>query len=165
MSESSKVTEDLFCWNVIYTRSRAEKKTAQLLLDNGITAYCPVNEEIRQWSDRKKKVLKPLLPSMVLVREDSFKDDELFRHSGVVGFMSYKGERARVSQKEVNILEEFIRGNYTMKKNTIDIGDQIEVPVLKKVGKLVKIKGNACWVQLANTGISVSFSIRNEKTL
>lgn len=156
----SKTSENLSSWNVIYTRSRAEKKVAELLLATGITAYCPVKEEIRQWSDRKKKVQKPLLPSMILVREDSFKDDELFCHAGVVGFMSYKGKRARVSQKEVEVLDEFIRGNYTINTSSICIGGQIEVPVLKKAGKVIKIKGNACWVQLANTGISVSFSFK-----
>lgn len=160
MNGLSEISDDLSYWNVIYTRSRAEKKVAELLLATGITAYCPVKEEIRQWSDRKKKVQKPLLPSMILIREDSFKDNELFCHAGVVGFMSYKGKRARVSQREVDVLIDFTRGNYTINKSSICIGDQIEVPVLKKAGKVIKIKGNACWVQLANTGISVSFSYK-----
>ena len=160
MNGLSEISDDSSYWNVIYTRSRAEKKVAELLSAKGITAYCPIKEEIRQWSDRKKKVQKPLLPSMILVREDSFKGDELFCHAGVVGFMSYKGKRARVSQREVDILNEFICGNYTMNASSICIGDQIEVPVLKKAGRVIKIKGNACWVQLANTGISVSFSYK-----
>ncbi len=160
MNGLSETSDDSSYWNVIYTRSRAEKKVAELLSATGITAYCPIKEEVRQWSDRKKKVQKPLLPSMILVREDSFKDDELFCHAGVVGFMSYKGKRARVSQREVDILNEFICGNYTMNASSICIGDQIEVPVLKKAGRVIKIKGNACWVQLANTGISVSFSYK-----
>ena len=58
MNGLSELSDDLSYWNVIYTRSRAEKKVAELLLATGITAYCPVKEEIRQWSDRKKKVQK-----------------------------------------------------------------------------------------------------------
>ena len=34
----------------------------------GIEAYCPVRIEMRQWSDRKKKIKTPLLPSMLLVK-------------------------------------------------------------------------------------------------
>ena len=160
MNNYNKISDNLQYWNVIYTRPRAEKKLSKLLCSAGITAFCPVKEEMRQWSDRKKKVHKPLLPSMVLVREDTFKDDELFSHAGVVGFMSYKGKRARVSQKEVDVLIDFTRGNYTINKSSICVGDQIEVPVLKKAAKVIKIKGNVCWVQLANTGISVSFSYK-----
>jgi transcription antitermination factor NusG len=147
-------------WNVLHIKPRAEKKVTESLKNIGVNVYCPVVEEVRQWSDRKKKISKPLLPSMVLVREGSFTDADLFSIKGVSRFMSYKGKRAQVTDKEVEVLDDFVHGNYTLKHSTISIGDNVEVPVLKKEGKVIKIEGNACWVQLANAGLIASFSLK-----
>lgn len=147
-------------WNVLYTKSRAEKKVAESLKNIGVLVYCPVVKEVRQWSDRTKKISKPLLPSMVLVKEGSFKDADLFCFNGVIRFMSYKGKRAKVTDKEVEVLDDFVHGNYTLNHNTISIGDNVEVPVIKKEGKVIKIESNACWVQLANAGLIASFSLK-----
>ena len=43
-------------WYVLYTTSRAEKKVAQRLEEKGLEVFLPMIEELRQWSDRKKKV-------------------------------------------------------------------------------------------------------------
>ena len=147
-------------WNVLHIKPRAEKKVTESLKNIGVNVYCPLVEEVRQWSDRKKKISKPLLPSMVLVKNGSFNDDDLFGFNGVVRFMSYKGKRAQVTDKEVEVLDDFVHGNYTLNHDTISIGDNVEVPILKKEGKVIKIEGNACWVQLANAGLIASFSLK-----
>ena len=48
-------------WFVIYTKPNFEIKIAERLNNNGIKAYCPVYKEVKQYSDRKKKIIKPLL--------------------------------------------------------------------------------------------------------
>ena len=58
-------------WNVLYTRPRAEKKAAMELAALGAKVYCPTIEVLSQWSDRKKRIQKPALPSMVLAKEDT----------------------------------------------------------------------------------------------
>ena len=73
--------------------------------------------------------------------------------------MVYKGKKSRVSQVEVNRLRDFLNGDYTIEGSKIRIGNNITVPVLQKEGTIVKIKGNDCWVQLANASITVSFSL------
>ena len=147
-------------WNVLHTKPRAEKKVTESLKNIGVNVYCPLVEQVRQWSDRKKKISKPLLPSMVLVKNGSFNDADLFGFNGVVRFMYYKGKRAQVTDKEVEVLDDFVHGNYTLNHDTISIGDNVEVPILKKEGKVIKIEGNACWVQLANAGLIASFSLK-----
>ena len=65
-------------WFVIHTKPRFEKKVEERLLSFGIEAYCPTRKEIRLWSDRKKKVDAPVLPSMVLVKLDEKKVNDVF---------------------------------------------------------------------------------------
>ena len=57
-------------WYVLHTKPRSEKKVEEELLSLGIHAYCPTRSEVRIWSDRKKKIDAPVLPSMVLVNID-----------------------------------------------------------------------------------------------
>ena len=145
-------------WNVLYTRPRAEKKATMELSALGVQVYCPTVEVLSQWSDRKKRIQKPALPSMVLVKEDT-PDSLLFSCKNIRGRMAYNGEKSRVSQVEVNRLRDFLNGDYTVEGSQIRIGNNITVPLLQKKGRIVKIKGNDCWVQLANASMTVSFSI------
>ena len=147
-------------WHVLHTMSRAEKKVTQQLINQGVEAWCPTQSVIRQWSDRKKTVLKPALPGMILIKEGNYSKEHLFSSKGVLGFMSYKEKRAEVLDKEVTLLAQFLNGKYEVKQNHIRIGDTIDVPVLQQKGKVEKINGNECWVQLANASMAVSFSMR-----
>ena len=55
-------------WYVLYVRMHHEKKTAEKLKAAGITYYLPVQEVIRQWSDRRKKLQVVVIPMMIFVR-------------------------------------------------------------------------------------------------
>lgn len=50
-----------------YVQSCLEKKTAQRLAATGIECYLPVQSEIRQWSDRRKRVERLVIPMMIFV--------------------------------------------------------------------------------------------------
>lgn len=50
-----------------YVQSCLEKKTAQRLAAMGIECYLPVQSEIRQWSDRRKRVDRLVIPMMIFV--------------------------------------------------------------------------------------------------
>lgn len=55
-------------WYVLYVRMHHEKKTAEKLKEAGVTYYLPVQEVIRQWSDRRKKLQVVVIPMMIFVR-------------------------------------------------------------------------------------------------
>ena len=54
-------------WLVAYVQSCLENKTAQRLAAMGIECYLPVQSEIRQWSDRRKRVDCLVIPMMIFV--------------------------------------------------------------------------------------------------
>ena len=43
-------------WYVIYCKPNTEKRTAQKLKELDFEVYCPTQTQVRQWSDRKKKI-------------------------------------------------------------------------------------------------------------
>ena len=52
--------KDCMPWYALYTQPRQEKKVVSRLEQLGIEVYCPLLIQVRQWSDRKKKVEVPL---------------------------------------------------------------------------------------------------------
>ena len=55
-------------WYALYTKPRKEQKVAQQLEELGFVVYLPLKVEVKQWSDRKKKVISPLFSSYVFIQ-------------------------------------------------------------------------------------------------
>ncbi|URM37362.1 hypothetical protein LLY39_01890 [Flavobacterium anhuiense] len=53
-------------WYVVYTKPKWEKKVADKLNQLGIECYCPLITQIKQWSDRKKRLKLRFLILMFL---------------------------------------------------------------------------------------------------
>ena len=56
------------CWIAVLVQVNCEKKTATRLGKVGYETYIPTQQEVHQWSDRKKKVDRLIMPMMVFVR-------------------------------------------------------------------------------------------------
>ena len=98
-------------WYVLHTKPRSEKKVEEQLLSFGINAYCPTRSEFKLWTDRKKKIYKPVLPSMVLVYIEDKDINRVFESPLVVRYMFWMGKRAVVRQSEVDILKKYLDGS------------------------------------------------------
>jgi len=96
-------------WYALYIKSRNEKKSAKQLADLGLTVYCPVKMQIRQWSDRKKKIEIPLIPSYIFVQLEERDRDLVFQVSGVVRYVFWLGKPAIVRNEEILILKEYFK--------------------------------------------------------
>lgn len=142
-------------WHVIYTKPRAEKKVEERLNNFGIEAYCPVKQEVKQWSDRKKKILVPVLPSMVLVNIDEKERNKVFDIPGVVRYMFWLKKHAIVKDDEVVSLKSLLSQNNIISQNieTLKVGENINVPGFEnQSGIIKKISNNQIWVVLKKLG-------------
>ena len=149
-------------WFVVYTKPRFEKKVEERLLSLGIEAYCPVRKEIRLWSDRKKKVDVPVLPSMVLVKLEEKKVNDVFNVNGVVRYMFWLGKRAIVREKEIDILKNYLKGNRLINQETVKVkpGDIIDIPGFdNESGFVDRVSKNNAWVFLENLGYTIKLNL------
>lgn len=55
-------------WYAMYVRMHHEKKVAEKLGQMGVEHYLPVQEVVRQWSDRRKKLQVVVIPMMIFIR-------------------------------------------------------------------------------------------------
>ena len=142
-------------WNVIYTKSRSEKKVEERLKNIGIEAYCPVRTEVKFWSDRKKSILVPVLPSMVLVKIEKNKRNQVFDIPGVVRYMFWLKKHAVVRDSEVDSLKLLLESNNIIEQNvaSYNVGDEIKISSLEdQLGIIKKISKNQIWVVLKQLG-------------
>ncbi len=95
-------------WYALYTRSRYEKRTHSLLVSNGVEAYLPLIKKWRIWSDRKKQVDMPLLPSYLFVHTNPENPNTYFdilNTPGVVRFITFEGKAVAIPDHQIAALQ------------------------------------------------------------
>ena len=147
-------------WFVLCTKPRNELKVTEGLIKIGVEVYTPTKIEVRQWSDRKKKVTIPLLPSMVLVKLLAKEVDVVFDVPGAVRFLFEHGKRASVSDEEVLAMKSYLQMLVEKESKTLAVGDLVKVPLLEQEAILLSIKGKKCLAQLKKLGAIVSFQLQ-----
>lgn len=147
-------------WFVLCTKPRNELKVTERLMKIGVEVYAPTKIEVRQWSDRKKKVIIPLLPSMVLVHVLEKEVDLVFQVPGTVRFLFEHGKRASVSNEEVLAMKNYLEATETEATRAWVVGDAVKVPLLEEHAILLSIRGKKCLAQLQKLGAIVSFQLQ-----
>ena len=116
-------------WFVMYTASRSEKKVAARLRETGKEVYLPIIEELRQWSDRKKKVERPLFNGYVFVKTTRNQLWECLQVPGAVKFVHFSGQHATVRDEELETIERIISTGVAIESDgsVIEPGEKVEV--------------------------------------
>ena len=116
-------------WYAVYTHSRAEKRVNERLNEVGIKTFLPMQKTLRQWSDRKKMIEKPLISSYVFVKVVPREFPAVRKIDGVVKIIT-------IDHKPVVIPEEQMKNLHILCSSDVDIlvsekvylkGDLVEV--------------------------------------
>ncbi len=95
-------------WYVIYVKARHEKRAYAHLVERDIEAYLPLRKEIRQWSDRKKRIEVPLFSCYVFVRTAPQKFDDIYATAGFVRFVSVRGKPSVVPDNQIENVRKLV---------------------------------------------------------
>lgn len=116
-------------WYVLYTKPKWEKKVADKLNQIGIECYCPLITQVKQWSDRKKKIEVPLFNSYVFVQLEDNERNSVFEVSGVVRYLFWLGKPAIVKDGEIDIIKTSLKSpNISeISVTAIQVGDRIKL--------------------------------------
>jgi transcription antitermination factor NusG len=146
-------------WFVLYTKPHCEIKVANALENIGIRSYCPVFKQVKQYSDRKNIVEKPLLRSYVMVKIENKDRNRVFSVPGIVRYVFWLGKPAIVRESEIELMEKNLAGIYdeisitSTKKGanfTIPAG-----PFKGQQGKVINLFKNKIKLELSSLGIIV----------
>ncbi len=144
-------------WLAVYTKSRWEKKVAELLTKRKIDNYCPLNLVVRQWSDRKKKVYEPLFTSYVFVHVHEKQFTELKQVPGVINLVLWLNKPAVIKDQEIQAIKDFLdeHKSIQLEKTAVNVNDVVRVlsgPLMDYEGNVVEVKSNTIKVVLPSLG-------------
>ncbi|WP_194774231.1 UpxY family transcription antiterminator [Pararhodonellum marinum] len=133
-------------WFVMYTAPRAEKRVADRLSEKGVSVYLPMIEELRQWSDRKKKVKRPLFNGYLFVNTSKDRLWESLQVQGAVKFVNFSGDHATVREEEIDAIKRVVETGVSVEVSSTQIepGEQVHIiggPLQGFDGECIK-KGN-----------------------
>lgn len=117
-------------WFVVKTKSNAEKRVQERLTVIGFTVFLPLYQTIRQWSDRKKKIKTPLIPSHLFVYCTPSELKTIYTAQGIVSVLSEFGKPATVREHEIKNMRIFCSLNIEPKHvalEQLEKGTEVEV--------------------------------------
>ena len=144
-------------WYVMYTTSRSEKKVAKRLKEEGWEVYLPLVTELRQWSDRKKKVERPLFNGYVFVKTLRNKLWECLQIPGSVKFVHFSGQHATVRDEDLDMIKRIVETGVAVETDGSEIepGEFVKViggPLQNMEGEVIE-KGNKDYFMIRIPGI------------
>lgn len=149
-------------WYALYTKPRKEQKVAQQLEQLGFTIYLPLKTEMKQWSDRKKKVTSPLFTSYVFIQIEEAKRAEVFIIDGVLNYIFWLGKPAVIRDEEMQLLKnEVEKPNSNVEVTAIEPGERIQLQqgVFKGQQAVVEyVSNNKAHLFLPSLGIKLVIS-------
>jgi transcription antitermination factor NusG len=147
-------------WFVVYTKPQQELKVAEQLSAMGITNYCPTVTLVKQYSDRKKKVTKPLLSSYVMVELEQKERNKVFACSGIVRYLFFLGKPVVVPASDITLMQDYLNGVYNDSNvTTLSVGDShtISQGLFSGVsGRVVETDNTKVKLELASLGMRIT---------
>ena len=95
----------MVAWYALTVAPRKEKVTAQTLRGAGLEEFLPLYTAKRLWSDRVKKLEKPLFPGYVFCRFDPRIRQSVMKTPGVVSVVSFGKHPEPVDDDEIAALQ------------------------------------------------------------
>ena len=119
-------------WVAALVQMCTEKKVGERLTKLGVENYVPTQTEIRQWSDRKKKVERVVIPMVVFVHTDEKTERILRMHSFIRKILTYPGQTtaAVIPDDQINRLKFMLRQSDSpveMMEQRLQVGDKVQI--------------------------------------
>lgn len=149
---SADVTDDREAypkhWVAALVQVRSEKSVGQKLQDLGIENYVATQSEIHQWSDRKKKVERVVIPMIVFIRAEENTIKELTHYPFIHKLLTAPGQRTPSFIPDVQIENlKFMLGQaetqIEIKERVFKTGDHVRIVR----GPLKDLEGELCRVE------------------
>lgn len=143
-------------WIAALVQVRSEKAVGKKLQDLHFENYVPTQWEIHQWSDRKKKVERVIIPMIVFIRTDKAGIRQLITHSFIYKLISYPGQNspAIIPDDQIERLKFMLKhakSTIEMREHIFKTGDTVRIIR----GPLKDLEGELCRVDSGKSMVAV----------
>lgn len=132
-------------WVAALVQMCTEKKVGNRLTKLGIENYVPTQTEIHQWSDRKKKIERVVIPMVVFVRANEATERTLRMQSFIRKILTYPGQVAAavIPDDQIDRLKFMLKqadSPVEMMPENLRVGDRVRIVR----GALKGLEGELC---------------------
>ena len=143
-------------WVAALVKMNTEKKVSAKLTQLGFHNYVPTQTEVRQWSDRKKKIDRIIIPMVIFIQVDKEEENYLRRSPIVYKFISYPGQKdaAVIPNEQIEKLKFMLHNadsTVEFSDTVYEIGEEIEIVR----GPLKGLYGELCYTEKGNPMLGV----------
>jgi transcription antitermination factor NusG len=143
-------------WHVLYVRSHSEMKVNERLNKISLDSFVPRFKTIRQWSDRKKTIFKPLFPSYVFVNiHTPLEFHKSLTINGAGSFIKFGNTYARVKEEEINKIKLLVGA-----EDISNIETNIETPKVGETRRITYGSLNGLECEVLKTGKTNKIIVR-----
>ena len=133
-------------WYVAYTFPNAEKSIHKSLGKMKIMSFLPLQETIRDWKDRKKRISAPLFPNYIFIYSSHKERYDALSVKGMVRYVSFDGKPAIVRNEQIESLKKLMDSNFEIhSRSLIKPGNKVVItdgPFSGVEGVLEKVNGS-----------------------
>ncbi|MCX7797120.1 MAG: UpxY family transcription antiterminator [Melioribacter sp.] len=148
-------------WFAFYTKPKHEFKAQAQFQNASIINYLPVIEVVRQWKDRKKKILEPLFKSYIFAYTNEKERLIALQQSAIVKTVCFNGKPSIIPDYQIENLRIMLsRSPELYVVSRIECGAKVKIVdgPFKGVIGIVKTLCNEKW-------LSVSVDLLNRSVL
>jgi transcription antitermination factor NusG len=149
-------------WYVVRTRARSESKVEAHLMHRGLDVFLPKVARVRQWKDRRKRVLFPLFPGYCFTHICASQRLQVLSSPHVVDILSFNGELVPVPSHEIESIALLVRTDTAYERvPMMNVGDRVVITrgPLKGVTGLLVRRARGVRVELCVTAIAHALSV------
>ena len=143
-------------WIAALVQSCTEKRVGGRLDKMNVENYIPTQTEIHQWSDRKKKVERIVIPMIVFIHTDEITERRLRMETFIRKILSYPGQwkAAVIPDSQINRLKFMLKhaeSQVELMEQNLQVGGTIRIAR----GPLKGLEGEISQVQVGKPMIAV----------
>lgn len=151
MAEKNTISPQRRQWLVVYVQPCLEKKTAARLSTMGVECYLPVQSEIHQWSDRRKRIDRLVIPMMLFVHVSPAERSLPLTLQAVSRYLVLRGEHKPAvipdeQMERFRFMLDYSPEAVEICTTPLQAGDAVRVikgPLAGLIGELVTIGGRS----------------------
>lgn len=162
MTDKPLVNTGKRIWRAFYTRPRHEKKVAERLTEGGFDVFCPVHKVKVRWSDRWKKVTKPLFTGYVFVCVTEAERHDVLKDESVSRCLFWLGKPAEIKHEEIEAIKFLLEKAATIEVRQFKPGTKVKVTegqLQGRSGVIKSVSKNKVWIAIEALGTEITATL------
>ena len=114
-------------WYAAYIFPRHEKAAAEHLEQKGVQVFLPMFSVMRQWKDRRVKIMQPMFPGYLFTRINYQDRTKVLNTPSVLRIISNQGQPCPIPDSEIENVQRCLAGGLAEPHAFLGVGERVRV--------------------------------------